>query len=238
MPYKDAASRKAYRKRYYAKDRAGAADAVRQWRKANPEERNRQQRDNYKKNSEKHRAYQKAWRQDNPDKVLEYRERRKPKMKEYARAYQENNRDRLKEKARRYYLEKGREARRGSPEKYRKSARDYYQRHKDKILAKVRTKFRGSKYGISDAECRHLDAEQNGRCAICRREPIGGKKSAARLNVDHDHENGMARGLLCHICNLALGGFGDDLGRLGSAMDYLRLWKHRHRESSEKSAAK
>lgn len=38
---------------------------------------------------------------------------------------------------------------------------------------------------------------QDGKCAICRRPPKPGK----RLAVDHDHQTGFVRGLLCFMCN-------------------------------------
>ena len=45
-----------------------------------------------------------------------------------------------------------------------------------------------------------LLAQQNGVCAICGRAPTNHK-----LSLDHDHETGQFRGLLCAPCNSALG---------------------------------
>ncbi len=39
------------------------------------------------------------------------------------------------------------------------------------------------------------------RCGICGAEP----SASRRLDRDHDHRTGAARGLLCHLCNRALG---------------------------------
>jgi len=61
---------------------------------------------------------------------------------------------------------------------------------------------------------------QDERCAIC-----GATESQDRwqtLAVDHDHETGALRGLLCGHCNKALGLFGDDITRLEAAIHYLR----------------
>ena len=44
-----------------------------------------------------------------------------------------------------------------------------------------------------------LDA-QDGRCAICLREPTDSR----RLDIDHDHKTMQVRGLLCHTCNRRL----------------------------------
>ena len=51
-------------------------------------------------------------------------------------------------------------------------------------------------------------------CAIC-----GGTN---RLSVDHCHETGRVRGVLCTACNSALGRFGDDESGLGRALAYVR----------------
>jgi hypothetical protein len=40
--------------------------------------------------------------------------------------------------------------------------------------------------------------------------------------VDHNHDTGEVRGILCHSCNTALGRFGDDVWLLQAALDYLK----------------
>ena len=71
-------------------------------------------------------------------------------------------------------------------------------------------------FGIMQADYEALLAKQGGGCAICGRKP--GKIS---LHVDHDHETGKIRGLLCVGCNNALGQFHDDPDLLGLAADYV-----------------
>lgn len=56
-----------------------------------------------------------------------------------------------------------------------------------------------SRYGISNEQFSEMFKRQNGRCAICK------KKSIKQLCVDHDHNTGIVRGLLCHKCNIGLG---------------------------------
>jgi hypothetical protein len=73
-------------------------------------------------------------------------------------------------------------------------------------------------YNISVEDHDQLLHEQGGLCAICKTDKPAG---SGRLNVDHDHATGAVRGLLCHSCNTALGGFGDDVERLQAAIDYL-----------------
>jgi hypothetical protein len=66
-----------------------------------------------------------------------------------------------------------------------------------------------------------LTASQFGRCAICRREPDGqGVESV--LHLDHDHETGRVRGMLCGRCNKAIGLLRDDASLVLSIYAYLR----------------
>lgn len=77
------------------------------------------------------------------------------------------------------------------------------------------------KYGITVAEYEEMFAAQQGCCMICNRPDVGGK----RLNVDHDHDTGQARGLLCRACNRGIGMFGDDPELVMAAADYLLKFK-------------
>lgn len=75
-------------------------------------------------------------------------------------------------------------------------------------------------YGVSREEYEALLARQDNRCAICRTDVAGGKGG---WHLDHSHETGTVRGLLCHHCNLALGNFEDDPSRLRNAIAYLEV---------------
>lgn len=78
------------------------------------------------------------------------------------------------------------------------------------------------KYGITEEKWKELFDNQSGCCAICG---VKSKDSARcwghELVVDHDHNTGEIRGLLCTVCNLALGGFEDKTLWVQSALDYL-----------------
>lgn len=80
------------------------------------------------------------------------------------------------------------------------------------------------KYGLSVADWDAMLARQDGRCAICRTDRPGGR--GEQWHIDHCHETGDVRGLLCHNCNVGLGNFGDDPGRLLAAMAYLGAQIH------------
>lgn len=73
-------------------------------------------------------------------------------------------------------------------------------------------------FGITQADFDAMLAVQDGCCAICKR---SAEDSYKGLHVDHDHESGRVRGLLCHKCNMALGLLGDSVSALADAIAYL-----------------
>lgn len=70
-----------------------------------------------------------------------------------------------------------------------------------------------AKHGITRDEARALLAEGM-TCAIC-----GGKR---KLVIDHCHDTGRVRGVLCWSCNVGIGHFANDPERLDAAARYLR----------------
>ncbi len=75
------------------------------------------------------------------------------------------------------------------------------------------------RFGITFDEYLVMFREQAGNCAICLRQP------EKHLNVDHCHDTGKVRGLLCSRCNLALGHLGDDIEAVFRAAMYLQASK-------------
>lgn len=74
-------------------------------------------------------------------------------------------------------------------------------------------------YNLAPEEILKLHAYQKGLCLVCRRPLVLGSPSVC---VDHRHKDGLVRGLLCFLCNRALGLLGDDIGRLYNALAYLQ----------------
>jgi hypothetical protein len=99
-------------------------------------------------------------------------------------------------------------------ERYRETRAAYYQANK-RLWQNKRLQ---AEYGITIEEYDALLAAQGGKCAICGTEQCATGKAFA---VDHDHDTGMVRGLLCKDCNIGLGMFKDDTFRLKAALDYL-----------------
>lgn len=73
-------------------------------------------------------------------------------------------------------------------------------------------------YGITLDQYMSLLTNQGGCCAVCRRDH---KMFNRRLSVDHNHETGEIRGLLCLLCNYRLVGRHKQGVLLRSAADYL-----------------
>lgn len=72
------------------------------------------------------------------------------------------------------------------------------------------------RYGLTPDGFDAMLAGQGGACAIC-----SGQVTARGWHVDHCHETGTVRGILCHQCNVGLGHFKDDPVRLAAAIAYL-----------------
>ena len=76
-------------------------------------------------------------------------------------------------------------------------------------------------YGLSKEDFESMLEEQQNKCAICGFEFHDEGKST-RPHIDHCHDSGDVRGLLCNNCNTGLGQFKDNPSLLQSAIEYLQ----------------
>ncbi len=77
-------------------------------------------------------------------------------------------------------------------------------------------------YGVSAMQYIEMLEKQGHVCAICgRHETKIHKGTPASYSVDHDHDTGQIRGLLCSTCNSGLGHFFDDIELMRNAINYL-----------------
>jgi hypothetical protein len=79
-------------------------------------------------------------------------------------------------------------------------------------------------YGLSWEEFDGMLKAQGGKCAICgvlMDPPARCTRDSIAVTVDHCHDTGAVRGLLCYSCNLGLGIFKDILRRVQAAARYL-----------------
>ncbi len=97
-----------------------------------------------------------------------------------------------------------------------RAERNRIRREDPAARARDRNRFLVYAYGLTREKYDLMVASQNGLCAICRNPP--GKKG---LVIDHCHDTGVVRGLLCHSCNIGLGALGDTAEALHRAIKYL-----------------
>ena len=114
----------------------------------------------------------------------------------------------------------------------------YYRKNKEKIIARHkkwkeslgkeyyirrRKYFRNGNlkknYGININEYNSILKSQNGVCAVCGK--IERYKNRKYLSVDHNHNTGEVRGLLCGDCNVAIGYVNEDVEILRKMIIYL-----------------
>ena len=79
---------------------------------------------------------------------------------------------------------------------------------------------------MTAAEFNDLWTSQNGKCGICEVDLMPRGRQSNSVAVDHNHENGAVRGLLCQACNRAIGLFKDNPRILQSAAEYLENRGH------------
>lgn len=91
----------------------------------------------------------------------------------------------------------------------------------DYIKAKAYRDHLSRKYGMTVEEYEELLRDQGGVCGICKRKPEDCTTDGRNLHVDHDHDTGAIRGVLCHNCNIGIGCLQDDPDLLRAALDYL-----------------
>jgi len=171
------------------------------------------------------------------EKQREYREANRDKVNEYAREWQRkwraDNPEKAKEKDRKRYLRRRKndpmwQARQHDNQRKRLGRVDSGRRKgirqgEDMEYAKTRKATRNSylkkHYNITLEDQNELFVKQEGRCAICGRH---GNEIFRGLMVDHDHQTGRVRGLLCHNCNAGIGNLRDDIQILQNAIAYLQ----------------
>lgn len=95
----------------------------------------------------------------------------------------------------------------------------HYRENREEILASQMAYKIKSKYGLTLSEYDKMLEAQDGRCAICKKTP---EEIGRRLSVDHSHETGEIRGLLCNSCNIGVGYLQNSSEACEQAASYLR----------------
>lgn len=93
---------------------------------------------------------------------------------------------------------------------------------REAFLEMCRDSAHRAKYGISLVEREKLLWKQAGLCNICCK-PMGAGRGPDGAHLDHDHETGRIRGLICANCNMGIGQLKHDPLLLEGAATYLRV---------------
>ena len=148
------------------------------------------------------RIKNKEWRKNNPEKCraksIKYWTKNKDKARENYRKWASENKEYVKSYRTKYNLE-----------------------NKESRAVKRRSNTLIKNYGLTIEKFNAMLKSQSGCCAICEIPQTKLKKSLA---VDHCHKTGKIRGLLCYLCNTAMGHFQDDIGQLNKVIDYLKKY--------------
>lgn len=100
----------------------------------------------------------------------------------------------------------------------------HYKENRKLVLERGRQRVLNKSYGLSLIDYDRMFEEQNGVCALCGEpESVKHRNTNAinRLSVDHNHETGKIRDLLCNRCNLLVGKVESDLSLVELAVDYI-----------------
>jgi hypothetical protein len=98
-------------------------------------------------------------------------------------------------------------------------SRRRYHADPERAAATFRRWMLKARHDLTEAEYFDLLDRQGGACAICG--ATEADRNRPLLHVDHDHETGNVRGLLCTPCNAGIGHFRDDPALLRRAIRYL-----------------
>lgn len=109
-------------------------------------------------------------------------------------------------------------------------SKKYMEKYKDdpSVRKKSRLNSRNysiKRYGISVEDFHKMMEVQEGKCLICSFEFCVSAEMSDLFKVaciDHCHDSGKVRGLLCRSCNSGLGQFKDSAALLEEAAKYLR----------------
>lgn len=87
-----------------------------------------------------------------------------------------------------------------------KDHRQYYLKHK---------------YDLTLPQFKRIKEELGTDCMICGEPTVENTRGRHNMCIDHCHDSGKVRGILCHHCNCAIGMFKDNVPVMKKAIKYL-----------------
>jgi hypothetical protein len=107
------------------------------------------------------------------------------------------------------------------PYRDRQKQLDYFKAYSKKNYDRRWGQMLKRNYNITVEEYKSLFLKQSGNCAICGLNQSNFKK---KLYVDHNHDTGKNRELLCVNCNMLIGHAMERLDILEKSIAYLKKW--------------
>ena len=146
---------------------------------------------------------------------------------DYAKSYYENNKKKMIAKAAAWSkANRGRisDLRKRPESNHKMHSKKWREANKARADRLSRKSYLRKKYGITIEQYEAMICEHNNVCVICFRSPRG-NGSRAKLHIDHCHETGKIRGLICPNCNTALGMVEDNTNILKRMIEYVERHK-------------
>ena len=140
--------------------------------------------------------------------MREYVRRHRVEKQAYNAQYLEDHREENKEHSTKYYYE--------HKEAALRKRKEYRETNAEEVKRSKRWSYLKKTYGLTTQAWDELYTQQGGGCAIC-----GRSLTDVKVCVDHNHETGEVRGLLCVSCNTAIGSLREDPNLLRRAIVYL-----------------
>lgn len=180
MAYKNKADEKLYKQKYYLKNKNKILEDHRKY---------------YDSHKEQYRISRKLYLSKNKERTRQvnalYRKTHGKEIDKYLHGYYIKNRESIRDKSKKYYYE--------NPERAYQKARQWRKKNKEKVELYHKKYRLRKKYNMTLDDYDDLMKKQENRCGICN------KFFKKIPDLDHNHQTGKIRGLLCHNCNLLLG---------------------------------
>lgn len=161
------------------------------------------------------KSCEKQYRIDNKNRISDrnkmYRKNNKDKLNMYSKIWRLENKDRIKEYQKKWELD--------NKQILSEQSKKYYENHKEQYRRSHMRRF----YGITLEEFNKILDKQDNKCKICK----NNFKNSKDTHIDHCHETGKIRDLLCADCNKMIGTAKENVEILKEAIKYLENWKEK-----------
>lgn len=142
--------------------------------------------------------------------------------REYMREWRKRNKSKKLEANRKWVAENPEKVRQSVqkhkakyPLKHNQQSRSWYSKNKER----VRMQRYERSFGLKEEQVRSMLEQQQNLCVLCDK-PLGEKYA-----VDHDHDSGKVRALLCGPCNSKLGVLEKNPAWVAAAIRYINTYK-------------